>query len=263
MICEVQHTKNSQCISPRPLLQIESGGVRYGNHQALRDIDLTILEGDRLAVIGPNGSGKTTLLRLLLGLELPSEGRIVWMSKPRPSIGYVPQRLNFDRLFPLTVEEFMAVNYSQTGLWLGGVPRRVKEKINDALARTSISDTKSQLLGTLSGGQLQRVLVAAALLQRPSVLILDEPSANIDLHGSDELRRLLSELHKSDNLTLIFVSHDLHFVSELSNRVACLNGYLCGFGETQKILSSDLLENYFGRSIGLSPSLKNSAREET
>ncbi|MEM7792569.1 MAG: metal ABC transporter ATP-binding protein [Verrucomicrobiota bacterium] len=227
--------------NPKPTLIRASGaGVRYGTYQALRNIDLTILQGDRLAVIGPNGAGKTTLLRLLLGLESPSEGSVFW-SEPRSQIGYVPQRLDFDASFPLTVEEFLAVNNPKSGIWLGGVPRKIKKDITIALAKTGASEVKRQLIGTLSGGQLQRTLIASALLQNPKVLILDEPSASIDKQGAKDLQKLLFDLNKSERITLVFVSHDLHLVSELANRVACLNVNLCGLGEPAEVLGSHIL----------------------
>ncbi len=248
MVCAPEHSHLTQNVPSAPLVRVEGAGVRYGPHQALRAIDLSISEGDRLAVIGPNGAGKTTLLRLLLGLESPSEGRILW-AEPSPRIGYVPQRLGFDQHFPLTVEEFLAVNHPGAGIWLGGVPRRVSKDISEVLLRTGGNDVGRQLLGTLSGGQLQRVLVAAALLQQPKVLILDEPSASIDHRGADELRALLFALHEAERLTLVFVSHDLHFVGELASRVACLNGTLCGLGAPAEILSSHVLGAVYGRAI--------------
>ncbi|MEM9444710.1 MAG: metal ABC transporter ATP-binding protein [Verrucomicrobiota bacterium] len=248
MVCKGEDIAAIQGAPPTPLLRIEGASVCYGEHQALHKIDLSICHGDRLAVIGPNGAGKTTLLRLLIGLELPSEGRIFWPGQ-RPRIGYVPQRLGFDKHFPLTVLEFLAVNHPKTGIWLGGVPPRVSKSISEALLITGTQDVKNQLLGTLSGGQLQRVLIAAALLQRPQILVMDEPSASIDNRGSDELRTMLSQLHESDNLTLVFVSHDLHFVAGLAKQVACLNSSICGLGEPQEILSSHVLGKAYGEGI--------------
>lgn len=249
MVCQLEQSVTEEGIPAQPpLLCVEGAGVRYGAHHALHGIDLTISAGDRLAVIGPNGAGKTTLLRLLLGLESPSEGSIVW-SEPRPRIGYVPQRLGFDQHFPLTVEEFLAVNHPSAGIWLGGVPRRVRKDISEVLDQTGAGEIEHQLLGTLSGGQLQRALIAAALLQRPQILILDEPSASIDNRGADDLMELLFRLHARGNLSLIFVSHDLHFVAEVANRVACLNGSLCGLGTPADILNDHVLGKAYGRPI--------------
>lgn len=231
-----------------PLLQVEQLGVRYGAHWALRGVDLDIWRGDLLAFIGPNGAGKSTLLKALLGLIQPTEGRIVH-DDAALRIGYVPQKLSFDSSFPLTVGEFLAVSHPGRFWWFGGVPRRQRAAIMEALERLQVAGLERQLLGTLSGGQFQRVLVASALLQQPELLLLDEPSANIDRRGSEELQRLLHELHASLGLTIVFVSHDLHFVHHLAARVGCLNQSFCGLGPPHEVLSEHFLAEAYGTAL--------------
>lgn len=243
----------------QPIVHLEGAGVRFGSQYALNGITLDIFRGERLAIIGPNGAGKTTLLRLLLGLESHCEGQVKW-SGPMPRIGYVPQKLAFDPHFPLTVGEFLAVSHPDTRFWMGGIPRALRESLRSALERTNCASLEKQLLGTLSGGELQRVLIAAALLQQPELLILDEPSANIDHTGADQLRALLADLHEAQQLTMVFVSHDLHFVFQLANRVACLNGSLCGVGPPGEILDSHLLGQVFGRPFTPLPILSPASR---
>lgn len=231
-----------------PLLQIEHLGVRFGSHWALRGVDLDIWRGDRLAFIGPNGAGKSTLLKVMLGLLAPTEGRIL-RDGERITIGYVPQKLDFDASFPLTVGEFMAVNHPGHSAWFGGVPRRLRPGIAQALDQMKVAELERQVLGTLSGGQFQRVLVAAALLQEPQLLLLDEPSANIDRRGSEELQLLLHELQARRRLTLVFVSHDLHFVHHLAERVGCLNQSFCGLGPPHEVLSEHFLAEAYGAAL--------------
>ena len=252
-------TPSLESASPGPepalecLLRMENLTVRYGDNVALSSVNLSLRTGDCLGIIGPNGAGKTTLLRVLLGLVAPSEGQLI-TATPAPRVGYVPQRLGFDMHFPLTVEEFLAINHPGRSLWLGGVPRSKRAAIERALDQVGAVDFRRQRLGTLSGGQLQRVLVGAALLQKPQLLLLDEPSAGIDHRGSEELLELLRELRKQSELTLIFVSHDLHLLSGLADTVACLNGSLCGLGPPEEILQEHLLGNvYGGRHLALAP----------
>lgn len=229
-------------------MRIEGLGVRYGSHWALRNVDLEIPHGDLLAFIGPNGAGKSTLLKALLGLVPLAEGSIV-QSGPPPRIGYVPQKLALDAGFPLTVEEYLAINHPGSRAWLGGVPKKQRFAIMTALDRLGAAPLARQLVGTLSGGQLQRVLLAAALLQNPQLLLLDEPSANIDRRGSEELQLLLHDLHVTLDLTVIFVSHDLHFVSHLATRVGCLNQSFCGLGPPHEVLSEHFLMEAYGSAL--------------
>ncbi len=245
-------------VSPLPHTELEDGrgalvkldavGVRYGSQWALRGIDLTIREGDRLALIGPNGAGKSTLLKSLLGMVPLTEGS-VHLSQPPPTIGYVPQRLHFDASFPISVEEFMAVAAPGSSGWFGGVPASKKPMIMASLEQVDAAILARKKLGALSGGELQRVLIAAALLQNPRLLILDEPASSIDRRGAASLQTLLLSLHRECGLTLVFVSHDLHWVSHLASRVACLNGTLCGLGSPEEMLSEHHLEETYGDSF--------------
>lgn len=231
-----------------PLLQIQQLGVSYGDHWALRGVNLDIWRGELLAFIGPNGAGKSTLLKALLGLVPLAEGSIT-REQPDPRIGYVPQKLALDAGFPLTVEEFLAINHPGSRTWLGGVPRRQRPAIHEALENLGAASLAHQLIGTLSGGQFQRVLLAAALLQKPELLLLDEPSASIDRRGSEELLLLLHDLQAKLGLTIIFVSHDLHFVSHLATRVGCLNQSFCGLGPPHEVLSEHFLMEAYGSAV--------------
>lgn len=227
------------------LVRLSDLGVRYGTSWALRDFNLDIDRGDIVAVIGPNGGGKSTLLKTILGLVPPSAGSVAFPAGPI-RIGYVPQHLAYDASFPITVGEFLTVNHPARSLWFGGTGRRQRNEITGTLERLAIAGLLEQTLGTLSGGQFQRVLVAAALLLKPDLLLLDEPSASVDRRGSDDLRGILGDLHRATSLAVLFVSHDLHFVSHLATKVCCLNQTCCAVGDPATVLNEHLLERTYG-----------------
>lgn len=225
-------------------------GVLYGSLWALREINLEICRGDLLAFIGPNGAGKSTLLKALIGLIEPTEGRLERV-RADLRVAYVPQKLAFDLSFPITVGEFLTVSHPGRFLWWGGISRKHRGVIHEALDRLQVADQVHQKLGTLSGGQLQRVLIAAALLQNPEMLLLDEPAASIDRRGAEELQELLRSLHDREGMTLVFVSHDLHFVDHLARTVLCLNQTACALGTPQEVLTEAHLSTTYGTHGGL------------
>ena len=243
MNCDCRHER--PCDGRELLLSATGLGVRFGNYWAIRGVDLDVRAGDMTAFVGPNGAGKSTLLKALVGLLPANEGRVE-RSVPDLRIGYVPQKLSFDLSFPISVGEFHTVNLPEKFLWWGGVSRKRRATVLEALGRLQVAGLADQPLGTLSGGQLQRVLIAAALLQRPQILMLDEPSANIDRRGTDELRELLATIHREQSLAVIFVSHDLHFVGNLAERVLCLNQTCCAIGSPHEVLTEHHLTATFG-----------------
>jgi zinc transport system ATP-binding protein len=196
----------------------------YGGPQVLEDISLEVAEGDFLGVVGPNAGGKSTLLKIILGLLQPDSGEVRVLGRPplevRRQIGYVPQYPEFRRDFPITVKEAVLMGRIGHGGLFGGYSRTDREITGRVLEETEVSDLASRRISTLSGGQLQRVLVARALACQPRILILDEPTANIDLRVESEIFELLKEI--SRRMTIVVVSHDVGFVSRYVNRVACL-----------------------------------------
>jgi ABC-type Mn2+/Zn2+ transport system ATPase subunit len=232
----------------RPLLQISGLGVRFGDQWALRGVNLDVWRGESLAFIGPNGAGKSTLLRALLGLVPMAEGRII-RSHAAGLAGYVPQQLHSLAGLPLTVEEYMAISHPGGRAWFGGVPRRQRASVYLALERLKVASLGRQVIGTLSGGQLQRVMLAAAMLSEPELLLLDEPSSSIDRRGTQQTLELLQELTACLRLTLVFVSHDLFFVRQLATRVGCLNQNFCGLGPPEEMLSEEYLSRTYGGAL--------------
>jgi zinc transport system ATP-binding protein len=196
----------------------------YGGPQVLEEISLEVAEGDFLGVVGPNAGGKSTLLKIILGLLQPDRGEVRVMGKPplevRRQIGYVPQYPEFRRDFPISVKEAVLMGRIGNRGLFGGYNRTDREITDRVLEETEVSDLAARRIATLSGGQMQRVLVARALACQPRILILDEPTANIDLRVESEIFELLQQLNR--RMTIVVVSHDVGFVSRYVNRVACL-----------------------------------------
>lgn len=215
------------------LIQTRNLSVQIGQTPILRDIDLQVQRGDIVTVIGPNGSGKSTLLKTIIGALKPSNGRIVL--SPGLSIGYVPQRLHIDETLPMTVKRFLRL------------PRRASAAaIQSTMANAGVPDLLGQQLLSLSGGQLQRVLLARALLEQPNLLLLDEPTQGLDRRGTADFYKQIDRIRHSLNCGVIMVSHDLQVVMRQSERVICLNGRICCEGKPEVVSNSSEYRALFG-----------------
>lgn len=207
--------------------------VRLGGVEVLHDISLTLQPGEIVTVVGPNGSGKSTLLRALLGILPPAAGQVTRAAGLR--LGYVPQRLQIDRSMPITVRRFLSL------------PVRVSDaQAAEVLARVGMEETGGLQMASLSGGQLQRVLLARALLARPQVLMLDEPTQGLDQPGEAAFYRLIEEVRAGTGCAVLMVSHDLHVVMAASDRVVCLNGHVCCEGTPQVVSDAPEYRALFG-----------------
>jgi zinc transport system ATP-binding protein len=219
--------------APRPVIEITGLTFSYGGATVLEGVDLEVSAGEFLGLVGPNAGGKSTLLKLVLGLLRPQAGRIrVLGHEPGEvgqRIGYVPQYPSFPRDFPITVEQVVLLGRlgaGRTGGWLaalipGAYGQADRDAATRALREVEALDLAQRQIGSLSGGQLQRVLLARALTGDPDLLILDEPTANIDQRLEGEVFDLLKRLN--ERMTILVVSHDVAFVSGYVSRVACLN----------------------------------------
>jgi zinc transport system ATP-binding protein len=207
------------------VVRVEGATFSYGAAPVLERVDLAVTEGEFLGVVGPNAGGKSTLLKLILGLLEPQEGRIrVLGRRPRESrgsLGYVPQYPGFSREFPVSVEQTVLMGRLGIGSRYGVYRRADREAMRRALQEVEAGDLARRQIGTLSGGQLQRVLLARALVSEPRILILDEPTANIDQRLEGDVFDLLKELNR--RMTILVVSHDVAFISSYVGRVACIN----------------------------------------
>lgn len=215
------------------LLSAEHVCVRFGADEVLHDITLTVAPGEIVTILGPNGSGKSTLLRALLGIVPVAEGRILREAGLR--VGYVPQKLTIDRTLPITVRRFLSL------------PVRVTDRAAaEALARVGMAGQEGEQMTTLSGGQLQRVLLARALLGKPQLLMLDEPTSGLDQPGEAAFYRLIEEVRRHTGAAVLMVSHDLHVVMAASDRVICLNGHICCEGTPRVVSTAPEYRALFG-----------------
>jgi len=191
----------------------------------LKDINLNVAPGEFIGVVGPNGGGKTTLLKLILGLLKPNSGTITVLGRSpelaHHLVGYVPQFSSFDRDFPISVEQVVLSGRLGKTSWLGKYTLKDKKKIATILNQLEIANLLKNSISELSGGQLQRVMIARALACEPKILLLDEPTANIDIHAEKNIFDLLKIINQT--VTIILVSHDIGFVSHYIHRVACVN----------------------------------------
>jgi len=207
------------------IISVEDVSFAYDNIPVLENVSLEVEEKEFLGIIGPNAGGKSTLLKLMLGLLKPQSGLIrIQGKKPRQQrniIGYVPQYPAFSRDFPITVKQAVLLGrLGMRGLY-GRYNKEDYQAVEQALAEVEAENLAGRLIGALSGGQLQRVLLARALVSDPQILILDEPTANIDMRLESDIFDQLKRLN--ERMSIIVVSHDIAFISDYVNRVACLN----------------------------------------
>lgn len=227
------HSKQPMPFDPSALVSARGLGVSRSGRTILSNVDIDVHAGEILTLIGPNGSGKTTLVRTLLGLEAPDTGEL---RRARGLVvGYVPQRFDIDHAIPMTVTRFLS---------LGSGDRR--DQIERVLAEVGASSTSNQQLGALSGGELQRVLLARALLNKPRLLVLDEPVRGVDYVGEAELYTLIEKLRDTRSLGVLLVSHDLHVVMAQANRVVCLNRHVCCSGVPETVAQHPEYVRLFG-----------------
>lgn len=222
------------------LLTLEHVTVRAGGRALVEDVSLTLPRGKLIALIGPNGAGKTTLLRAILGLTA-FEGHI----HSHGRIGYVPQSLQYDRTLPMTVLEFMALSLQRLPVALG-VSRAAKKRVLELLDLVGARKLATARLGGLSGGELQRVMLAGALQNQPELLLLDEPAAGVDIEGEATFHDLILRQVRDRGVTVVLVSHDLSVVSEITDHVICLNRQLMCEGNARDLLTAERIAEVFG-----------------
>ena len=227
--------------------KIDNLTVRTANITILKDVSLHVDCGEVIAVVGPNGAGKTTLLRAILG-EVPFDGRIDFQIcgqlATRPKIGYVPQRLEFDTASPISVADLVAIAINPYPVWLG-IPPRILKKVEDVLEVFAARHLLRRRLGELSGGEIQRILLAMAMTPKPDLLLLDEPVSGVDIEGLVLFYRIVDDLRKKYDITVILVTHDLSGVAAFADRVVLLNKTMIAQGRPQDILGNAALMQTF------------------
>jgi len=216
-----------------PLIELNGVTHAFNGKIALDKVDLRVGAGEIVTLIGPNGAGKSTLVRVVLGLLKPQQGKV--QRKARLRIGYMPQKLHLDANLPLSVLDFLRL-----------LSRICEDKALSALEEVGAPSVAKSMLHSLSGGELQRVLLARALLREPQLLVLDEPVQGVDINGQAELYRLISRLRDRYQCGVLMVSHDLHLVMHSTDWVVCLNRHVCCSGHPEQIALEAAYTELFG-----------------
>ncbi len=216
--------------------------VTFDGEAILRDISFDVAKGESLVIIGPNGAGKTVLFRALLGL-VPFQGQVRWQDGLR--LGYIPQRFVFDRGVPVTVKEFFLLKSKR--LWLAG--ESFTKHLDHELSLVGLdASILPKPVGELSGGQLQRLMIAWALIDHPDLLFFDEPTAGVDVGSEETIYNLIRRLQDERGTTVLLISHDLHVVYRYADHVLCLNRELVCYGQPREVLSPEHLAELYGES---------------
>lgn len=215
------------------LISASHVSVVRDSQEILKDISLEVAEKDFITIIGPNGAGKSMLLKCLMGFYAPDEGHV--SSKKGLKIGYVPQRLQADPTIPITAKRFLTLRRKSS-----------QETLDKVIRETEVSTFLDKPLSVLSGGQLQRVLLARALLNEPDLLVLDEPAQNLDITGQLSFYKLLDRIYQERGLSVLMVSHDLHLVMSSTRNVVCLSREICCHGEPRHVTKDPEFISLFG-----------------
>jgi zinc transport system ATP-binding protein len=224
-------------IAKDPLLRLDKAGIQRGGQWMVRGVDLSVSSGEIVTLIGPNGSGKSTTAKLALGILGPSEGEAHRRAGLR--VGYVPQKLMIDWTLPLNVARFMSL----TG-------RLSPDAASSALSRTGVEHLLKAEVRHLSGGEMQRVLLARAIARKPDLLVLDEPVQGVDYSGEIAIYDLISTLRTELGCGILMISHDLHVVMAATDQVVCLNGHVCCRGTPTAVSQSPVFQQMFGHRAG-------------
>ncbi len=224
------------------LIRLDGVTCRYGRDPVLVDIDLSVHEGDFIGVVGPSGSGKSTLLRAIAGSIEPIAGRV--MRRPGTAIGYVPQVETVNWFFPVTVREAVLMARVD-GIRLPWASKAEIAEAEDVLERLGLGGVGDRHIRELSGGQQQRVFVARALLRRPKLLLLDEPTSGVDVRTRHDVMHLIHELHH-DGLAIVLTTHDLNGIATHLPQLVCLNREVIAVGSPRKVITPDVLERTYG-----------------
>jgi zinc transport system ATP-binding protein len=240
------------------VLKMEHVSFRYEKENVLEDIHLAVPKGAFLGLVGPNGSGKSTLLKCVLGLLKPQKGHISLFGTPIESfkewhrIGFVSQKANsFNTGFPATVYEVVASGLTAKRGMFRFFTKSDRQAVSEAIEAVGMSAFAKRNIGELSGGQQQRIFIARAIVSKPELLILDEPTVGVDIHHVQSFYNMLDELNQRLGITLILVTHDIGTITEKVTHVACLNKHLYFHGKAEEFekLGEDALSQFYGHSL--------------
>ena len=215
------------------IIECKNLSVVLQGKSILKDVSISISHHDFITIIGPNGAGKSMLLKCLMGFYKPSAGKVT--KKRRLRIGYVPQQIALDNSMPINVKRFLSLR-----------KKLISENLEKAAEETNINAVLNKPLSILSGGELQRVLLARSLIDDPEILILDEPAQNLDISGQLSFYKLLDRVYEQRSLSILMVSHDLHMVMASTKKVICLFHHICCSGEPSTITKDPEFISLFG-----------------
>ena len=232
------------------MLKISNLNANIENKSILKGFSLNINPGEVHAIMGPNGAGKSVLLECLMGTFIPNSGSI--KRKKNISMGYIPQNFNLEKSMPISVKRFLNLN-----------KKFLQVNLDRAIEETGILSILNSNLATLSGGELQKVLLARSLLSNPELLILDEPAQNLDIKSQLNFYNLLNEIFENRNLSILMVSHDLHMVMASTRKVICLFNHICCSGEPQKVAKDPEFINLFGNDMAKMMSVYQHTHDHT
>lgn len=237
-------------------LDVENLCVKINNYHLIENISFSIEEGSIVAIIGPNGAGKTTLIKAILGLIPFATGSVLLFGQPfkynhsHIKVGYVPQRLEFDKTFPLTVSELLSFTVPPIYSFPFYKRKKEKEYIDKLLEIVGVQDLANRSIGSLSGGELQRVMIAKAIVNNPEILFLDEPASGVDIEGQERFYDLIRRLNREKGITVILISHDLNIVYRFADNVLCLNRKLICSGKPAEALTDEVIKSVYGEMMG-------------
>ena len=233
-----------------PVVRFENVSVKYQNVIALRNVNASIYQGDYIGIFGPNGSGKTTFLKTIIGLIEPDIGRVIVLGsenikKVRSSVGYVPQNISVKKTFPATVLEVVEMGLFGKIGFMKPLKPEDKKQAEEALHTVHLEAYRNRPIGHLSGGELQKVMVARALASKPKILLLDEPTSALDFMMVKDLMKLLVELNNKLNITIIAINHHLDLLQPYCNRLLLMDGTIIYDGKPDNNEIDDIIKQIF------------------
>jgi zinc/manganese transport system ATP-binding protein len=235
------------------ILTVDGVGVRLGGRDVLRDVSFALHPGELTGLIGPNGAGKTTLLRVILGLQAHDSGAVHHAPPPdgasRRVIGYVPQKVALDPDMPMRARDVVALGIDGNRLGIPVARRRRRELVDRMLDQLGATHLADERVGTLSGGEAQRILIAHALVGRPRLLLLDEPLANLDLRAEQDVVELLARIARQEQLAILISAHDINPLLPVTDRIVYVANGRAASGTTEEVVRSEVLSALYGQHV--------------
>jgi zinc/manganese transport system ATP-binding protein len=244
-----------QAAAIAPVLELEGVGVRLGGRRILDGVGFSIGPGEFTGLIGANGAGKTTVLRIVMGLQAPDRGRVLVDGRPlarrKRSVGYVPQQVVVDPDAPLRARDLVALGLDGERLGPRLPSRRNRDRVEQVLDAVDAGHFADARVGTLSGGEQQRVLIAHALISRPRLLLMDEPLANLDIRSGQEIVDLLARIRTEQGVAVLMSAHDMNPLLPVLDRIVYVAGGRVAVGRTDEVVRTEVLSRLYGHRVSV------------